>query len=239
MRVRLHNDGPGLAQDVVAARLEPTGEGDTWAVFGRAPVTRAMHAAETLPPPELRRDEPRCSCSRRRHLVCRGSLDRYCRPTMGARGAARTVRLDDDASPTPTTEVAEMACCRGLVRRIHIDMVRAGRRTPRRRICRLARASALPSLGSAGLSPPLACAVICDPRVDLSLRRGLALRSDRDASASRSTQQSGYRTTAVRSGDRAAPTSPLTGPGALPRRGSSHLGVPLVRRHRGSEPGGD
>ena len=59
------------------------------------------------------------------------------------------------------------------------------------------------------------------------------------ASIDRSTQQSGYRTTAVRSGDRAAPTSPLTGPGALPRRGSSHLGVPLVRRHRGSEPGGD
>src|ERR1700751_3361204 len=49
----------------------------------------------------------------------------------------------------------------------------------------------------------------------------------------RSTQQSGYRTTAVRSGDRAAPSSPLTGPGGLPRRGGSHLGVPLVRRHRG------
>ena len=52
VRVRLHNDGPGLAQDVVAARLEPTGEGDTWAVFGRTPVIRAMRAAETLPPPE-------------------------------------------------------------------------------------------------------------------------------------------------------------------------------------------
>ena len=59
------------------------------------------------------------------------------------------------------------------------------------------------------------------------------------SAASRSTQQSGYRTTAVRSGDSAAPTSPLTGPGALPRRGSSHLGVPLVRRQRGSEPGWD
>lgn len=50
--VRLHNDGPGLAQDVVAARLEPSGRGDEWTVFDRTPVIRAMRAAETLPPAE-------------------------------------------------------------------------------------------------------------------------------------------------------------------------------------------
>jgi hypothetical protein len=48
--VRLHNDGPGLAQDVVAARLEPSGHEDDWAVFDRTPVVRALRAAESLPP---------------------------------------------------------------------------------------------------------------------------------------------------------------------------------------------
>lgn len=50
--VRFHNDGPGLAQDVVAARLEPTDNGDEWTVFDRTPVIRALRAAETLPPPD-------------------------------------------------------------------------------------------------------------------------------------------------------------------------------------------
>lgn len=52
VRVRLHNDGPGLAQDIVAARLEPSGRRDDWAVFDRTPVVRAMRAGESLPPTE-------------------------------------------------------------------------------------------------------------------------------------------------------------------------------------------
>lgn len=50
--VRLHNDGPGLAQDVVAARFEPSGQGDQWTLFDRTPVIRAMRGGEAVPPPE-------------------------------------------------------------------------------------------------------------------------------------------------------------------------------------------
>jgi hypothetical protein len=51
--VRLHNDGPGLAQDVVAARYEPSGEdGKEWAVQDRTPVVRALRTGESLPPAE-------------------------------------------------------------------------------------------------------------------------------------------------------------------------------------------
>lgn len=53
--VRLHNDGPGLAQDVVAARMEPSGQGSTWAVFDRTPTIPALRSGETLPPKD--RDE--------------------------------------------------------------------------------------------------------------------------------------------------------------------------------------
>jgi hypothetical protein len=49
--VRFHNDGPGLAQDVVAARMEPSGRADEWAVFDRTPVIRALRGGEILPPP--------------------------------------------------------------------------------------------------------------------------------------------------------------------------------------------
>jgi hypothetical protein len=59
VRVRLHNDGPGLAQDVVAARLEPSGrddDGGPWTVFARTPVIRGLRGGETLPPPGPRDD---------------------------------------------------------------------------------------------------------------------------------------------------------------------------------------
>jgi hypothetical protein len=49
--VRLHNDGPGLAQDVVAARLEPLGEdGSNWQPVARTATFRAIRSGETLPP---------------------------------------------------------------------------------------------------------------------------------------------------------------------------------------------
>jgi hypothetical protein len=48
--VRLHNDGPGLAQDVVAARYEPSGPNAEWLVQDGTPVVRAMRGGETLPP---------------------------------------------------------------------------------------------------------------------------------------------------------------------------------------------
>ena len=92
----------------------------------------------------------------------------------------------------------------------------------------LRRASATPGRAAFAAGPPTP-ATLC---------RLLRCSRAAESVGSRSTQ-SGYRTTAVWSGDRAAPTSPLTGPGALPRRGSSDLGVPFVRRRRGSGPGGD
>jgi hypothetical protein len=46
---RLHNDGPGLAQDVVAARLEPPDDEHPWAVFDRTPTIRAMRGGEANP----------------------------------------------------------------------------------------------------------------------------------------------------------------------------------------------
>lgn len=49
--VRLFNDGPALARDVVAARLEPGGENfKTWSVHDQTPVIRGLKPHETLPP---------------------------------------------------------------------------------------------------------------------------------------------------------------------------------------------
>ena len=48
--VRLHNDGPGLAQDVVVARQEPLEDGSAWETFDRTPTIPALRGGETLPP---------------------------------------------------------------------------------------------------------------------------------------------------------------------------------------------
>jgi len=48
--VRLHNDGPGLAQDVVAARYEPAGPGGDWIPLEQSSVIRGIRNSETFPP---------------------------------------------------------------------------------------------------------------------------------------------------------------------------------------------
>lgn len=49
--VRFFNDGPGLARDVVAARLELGGpQYKKWAVHDRTPAIRGLRSHETLPP---------------------------------------------------------------------------------------------------------------------------------------------------------------------------------------------
>jgi len=47
--VRLHNDGPGLAQDVVVARLEPVGRDvNEWQPLDRTPPVRALRSGENM-----------------------------------------------------------------------------------------------------------------------------------------------------------------------------------------------
>ena len=48
--VRLHNDGPGLAQDVVVARQEPSWDGRNWETFDRTLTIPTLRSGETLPP---------------------------------------------------------------------------------------------------------------------------------------------------------------------------------------------
>ena len=47
--VRLHNDGPGLAQDVVAALLEPSDDEHPWAIHDKTPTIRALRSGEANP----------------------------------------------------------------------------------------------------------------------------------------------------------------------------------------------
>jgi hypothetical protein len=55
VRVRLHNDGPGLAQDVVAARIEPSGEGTR----GQSSIARLSYVRCAPRKLSLRRNEKR------------------------------------------------------------------------------------------------------------------------------------------------------------------------------------
>ena len=53
IEVRIHNGGPGLARDVVAARSEPTGNPDKpneWMEHDHTAVIRILQAGESMPP---------------------------------------------------------------------------------------------------------------------------------------------------------------------------------------------
>lgn len=53
IQVRIHNGGPGLARDVVAARSEPTGnpkKPGEWMEHDHTPVIRILQSGESMPP---------------------------------------------------------------------------------------------------------------------------------------------------------------------------------------------
>lgn len=52
IQVRIHNGGPGLARDVVAARSEPTGNPEKpneWMEHDHTPVIRILQSGESIP----------------------------------------------------------------------------------------------------------------------------------------------------------------------------------------------